>query len=194
MKDFYCTYRGKSASTATLEAFLIRKTGAVPLVGAFHRFVYGFEDQTSELRLHAEIIDAYGVRPARKGSINVRVHNAGPTLCRHFVVVITDAHAGGLPIAAAALFDLAAGRSRTVTLRFPRMLDSDLPPRLDATVYAREGRRSRRPCADPAVQVGRRPKLSSSHKGREKLELPAGLNRIALAQVRLDQRRLRGLP
>ncbi|WP_157083868.1 hypothetical protein [Millisia brevis] len=43
MGEFFNVYRGATATTATLEAFLVRTTGEGALVDVFHRFVYGFD-------------------------------------------------------------------------------------------------------------------------------------------------------
>ncbi|MGL5890039.1 MAG: hypothetical protein ACRC3B_09140, partial [Bacteroidia bacterium] len=45
MSEIYNTYKGKSpVSTAMLEEFLVSKSGNAQIVDAFHRFIYGFND------------------------------------------------------------------------------------------------------------------------------------------------------
>jgi hypothetical protein len=155
MAAFFNTFRGRSASTATLEAFLIAATGAVPLVELFHRFVYGLEDQTPGPRLLAEIVDS---RPGWDASVEVRVRNVGAAQCRHFVVVITGAHPrrDGPPVAAVARFDLAANSSTTLTVPLSRSGTVALTRRLEASVHARGDGRSRELRAHPTVQLRRR--------------------------------------
>lgn len=51
MRAIYETHRGTPVSTAMLEADLVARTGAVSLVDAFHRFVYGFTDPSPAPRL-----------------------------------------------------------------------------------------------------------------------------------------------
>lgn len=48
MGDLYDTYKGKSpVSTQMMEEFLVRKSGNIEIVDAFHRFIYGFDDDGS---------------------------------------------------------------------------------------------------------------------------------------------------
>jgi hypothetical protein len=133
MRELYEAHGGTSVSTPALEAHLVAATGAVELVDVFHRFVYGFDDHAPCPRLRVEALDA---NPAGiTGPVRVRVRNDGDTRCRHFVVVLTaERHEA---ITAVAGFELAPGRSRTMSLRWRR---GHLPPahgRLIASVYAR---------------------------------------------------------
>jgi hypothetical protein len=44
LRDFFAEHASRPATTAELEAFLVRRSGDPRLVDAFHRFVYGFPD------------------------------------------------------------------------------------------------------------------------------------------------------
>ena len=157
MKEFFGTYRGRSASTATLEGFLIAATGAVSLVDAFHRFVYGFGDQSPEPRLRAEIVGGERPEPTRDGAIAVRISNMGTVECRHFVVIVTEEKPlpTRRPVAVVTQFDLAPGMSRTVRIPLPYRAPA-LSRRLEASVHAGGDRRPREPGAHSAVQLRRR--------------------------------------
>jgi len=133
MRELYEARRGTSVSTPALEAHLVASTGAVTLVDVFHRFVYGLGDQAHSPRLRVEALDVNSV--VRADAIRVRVRNDGDDACRHYVVVVTtERHEA---IAAFAGFELAPGRSRTMSLHGLRNHTPAAEGRLIASVYAR---------------------------------------------------------
>ncbi|MDX6455337.1 MAG: hypothetical protein QOD48_1444, partial [Gaiellaceae bacterium] len=133
MRELYTAQRGASVSTPALEAHLVASTRAVELVDVFHRFVYGFDDRVPGPRLRVEALDAHPL--GLTGSVRVRVANDGGDRCRHFVVVITaERHEA---IAAVAGFELAPGRSQTMSLRWLRDHEPPAHERLIASVYER---------------------------------------------------------
>jgi hypothetical protein len=147
MSEFYRAHLDRPTTTAALEAHLVSRAGAVELVDAFHRWVYGFADPAPEPVLF------FPARPAgnalqiwvrhrddgksehqepRTGDVNwlcARVANRGPGVAQHFVVRFRVTAARGpdfvwprdfLPAMTAAVgFDLAAGQSRLVTADLP---------------------------------------------------------------------------
>jgi hypothetical protein len=137
MRDLYAARRKTSLTTAALEAHLIAATGAVSLVDAFHRFVYGFDDPLPPPRLAVEILDGGKPGSGHDNRVRVRVSNRGGA-CRHFVVVISATEVPGAA-AAVAGFDLAPGRARTVLARWPHQNHPSVTGRfrLVASVHAR---------------------------------------------------------
>lgn len=142
MGDLYRTRRGMPVSTRELEAHIVGWSGAVELVDAFARFVYGFHDSVPTARLGFDRRAGLWVRRADDGIpqhlepkagqdnwICVRVRNArqgGP--CPHFVVAVAVKPAATRPHRypqdffpgfAVAEFDLAPGRTKTLSLRWP---------------------------------------------------------------------------
>jgi hypothetical protein len=110
MRELYRARHGTSISTPMLESHLIASTGAVSLIDVFHRFVYGFGDDEPSPQLDIDILTC------RDRSMRVRVRNNGATVCRHFAAVIATRR--GRVISAATDFDLAPGRSRSMSLRW----------------------------------------------------------------------------
>lgn len=125
MGKLFQSYARKCLSTAELEEHLVLDTGAVRIVDAFHRFVYGFDDAPGRS----------GVRFVRlwtsdgcdgRSWINAEVsndHDAG--VCRHFLLLFsarifgeyqTRSHAAAY-VAAIAGFDLRPGEIRTLRVQ-----------------------------------------------------------------------------
>ncbi|MEV0343883.1 hypothetical protein AB0H49_33220 [Nocardia sp. NPDC050713] len=168
MADLYRKYRGTSVSTADLEAHLVAGCGAVDLVDAFHRFVYGFDEPAPVPRIvfasapeDPSRASALWVRraddrlhpsePPKPGLDNwfhARVRSSADAGCRHFLVTFAVRSSAAsftypddfFPATAAIVgFDLASGRSRIVSARWPTAL---VPPpgtavSLLASVHAR---------------------------------------------------------
>jgi hypothetical protein len=134
MRELYRARCGTSVSTPKLESHLIASTGAVSLVDVFHRFVYGFGDDGPSAQMGIETVDC------DDRSIRVRVRNDGAGVCAHYVVAITTGQ--GTVIAAATRFDLAPGRTRSMSLRWRPGHARLEPDRLVASVHARTGERN----------------------------------------------------
>lgn len=143
MGELYRARRGTPVSTAEFEAYLVSDSGATDLVDVFHRFVYGFAESTPDAHVEFDTAQGLWTRrsddlvathvPPKDGQDNwfhARVRNletAGP--CRHFVVTFavraTTATpptypADFFPAHTATIgFDLAPGRWRTVSARWP---------------------------------------------------------------------------
>jgi phosphoglycolate phosphatase-like HAD superfamily hydrolase len=115
MAEFYQQRRRRPATTAQIEAFLLCRTGNAQLVDAFHRFVYGFSNPTTQPDLWLRDDPGHTgadlwpgafwdspdlwVRNAEDGStahqppefgqdnwFYARVHNRGASTARHFMV------------------------------------------------------------------------------------------------------------
>lgn len=124
--------RRTCVSTAELEEHLVLETGAVTVVDAFHRFVYGFDDPRPGLRV---CFDRLWMSDGTDGHpwISAQVSNRGAEVCRHFLLLFSLVRRGGDParedvattVAAAAGFDLQPGRTRVVRVRAPLAL---VPP------------------------------------------------------------------
>ncbi|MFB8282705.1 hypothetical protein [Nocardia colli] len=146
MAGLYQARRGTPFSTADLAAHLVSGSGATDLVDAFHRFVYGFAESTPDARLEFVATPALWVRRTDDGVathanpkagqdnwIHARVRNlATAGRCRHFVVTFAvRATTTTAPIypadffpaqTATVGFELAPGRWRTVSARWPAAL------------------------------------------------------------------------
>ncbi|MEU2253925.1 hypothetical protein [Nocardia xishanensis] len=151
MADLYRKYRGTSVSTADLEAHLVAGCGAVDLVDAFHRFVYGFDEPAPDPRIvfaaapeDPSRASAVWVRraddrfdtgeptkPARDNWFHARVCSSADAGCCHFLVTFAVRSPAAsftypddfLPATAATVgFDLAPGQSRIVSARWPAAL------------------------------------------------------------------------
>jgi hypothetical protein len=170
MSDLYESKRRSSVSTATLEAHLIAHSGAVELVDAFHRFVYGFVDPVRIPRLvinGLELLDNWIPRAKKRGAapaaptsghrywLRARVrNNSGDEVCRHFVVLFAVKALSEVPrypddfapaVAAISGFDLGPGETRIVSTPWPADWITVSGPRrcLLASVHAR-GRHPKR--------------------------------------------------
>lgn len=144
MGALYRARRCTTLSTAELEEHLVLDTGAVGIVDAFHRFVYGFDDprQGSGVRFdRLAVVDG----PDGRLWIDAQVSNdRDAAVCRHFLLLFSTAPRAGAPagvraaaaqvllpappdavsanVAAVAGFDLQPGRSRVVRVPVPRDL------------------------------------------------------------------------
>jgi hypothetical protein len=119
--------RGRTClSTAELEQHLVVGTGAVGIVDAFHRFVYGLADPRGGSGVR---FDRLWVSDGSDGPwINAQVSNdRDADVCRHFLLVFSTAaigrgeerSRGPAHLAAIAGFDLRPGQARTVRVPVP---------------------------------------------------------------------------
>lgn len=125
MADYYVRNRKRPTTTAALEEYLVARSGRPELVDAFHRFVYGFGNQSSgpDLWLRDDPADTGAepwagrfwdspdlwVRNADDGGLahqnpefgqdnwfHARVRNRGSGAARHFVVTFAVANFAGV--------------------------------------------------------------------------------------------------
>lgn len=127
MRSLFHARARSCLSTAELERHLVLETGAVGIVDAFHRFVYGFDDP---VRSSGVRFDGLSVTDEPDGHswINAQVRNdQDGELCPHFLLLFAIADTQGSQmhtkvfpnVAAIAGFDLPPERTRTVRVRLP---------------------------------------------------------------------------
>jgi hypothetical protein len=142
MRRLYERRAGTPLSTLELEEFLVAESGAVSLVDAFHRYVYGLDDPKHAPILCVEGRPALSRAPGDDTCLAVRVANHGVETCKHFMVIFgLPSATRPRPAAVAGGFDLRPGESRLMSAR---VVDSHrLPlttdaPILRASAHARQ--------------------------------------------------------
>ena len=109
-------------STAELEQHLVLDTGAVQVVDAFHRFVYGFGDPSRGSGVRFDRLWVSDEPDGRRW-INARVSlGRDAEVCRHFLLLFS---VGALHVGAVAGFDLGPGRTRVLRVPFPTRRGAD---------------------------------------------------------------------
>ena len=109
-------------STAELEQHLVLDTGAVRIVDAFHRFVYGFDDPRGSSGVRFDRVWLSDSPDGRRW-ISARVSlDPDAEVCRHFLLLFSI---GAARVAAVAGFDLRPGRTRVLRVPFPMRRGAD---------------------------------------------------------------------
>ena len=132
MRSMAMLYRTRSRSclsTAELEEHLVRGTGVVGTVDAFHRFVYGFDDPRRASGVRLDRVWATDTPDGRRWMCAEVRNDHGAAPCRHFLVLLSVRAAGPAPassnwvrVAAVAGFDLLPGEARVVRAHAPRWM------------------------------------------------------------------------
>ena len=143
MRRLYERRAGTPLSTLELEEFLVAESGAVSLVDAFHRYVYGLDDPKHAPILCVEGRPALSRAPGDDTCLAVRVANHGVETCKHFMVIFgLPSATRPRPAAVAGGFDLRPGESRLMSAR---VVDSHrLPLTTDAAILRASAHTRRR--------------------------------------------------